>query len=129
MTPFQAAFSAKETTMPYSFTEVSERRAKHRKWNNANKDRVQGYRRKYRYGVSPERMKAQLDAQSSQCLICFDDLTLSTAHVDHDHTTGKVRGLLCKACNLGVGFFKDNAFLMGLAAEYVTQAAEGRFFS
>lgn len=41
--------------------------------------------------------------------------------VDHDHTSGKVRGLLCGRCNAGVGYFRDDPALMEQAAIYIKQ--------
>jgi len=40
-------------------------------------------------------------------------------HVDHNHTTGKVRGILCQQCNQAIGLFKDNIFIIEKAAEYL----------
>jgi hypothetical protein len=41
--------------------------------------------------------------------------------VDHDHITGKVRGLLCNDCNLGIGHFKDNIEKLKLAIKYLEE--------
>jgi hypothetical protein len=63
--------------------------------------------------------------QNALCAICGLVNTLSRhgtfQHlcVDHDHETGKIRGLLCNACNLGLGHFKDNAINLRKAADYL----------
>lgn len=73
------------------------------------------------FGATPESLAALSDAQGNACAICrvpFDN----TQVVDHNHVTGKVRGLLCNACNLGLGQFRDSSRLLVLAREYL----EGR---
>jgi len=45
-------------------------------------------------------------------------------HVDHDHITGALRGLLCSACNTGLGFFRDHPELLKRAIEYLNQSAD-----
>lgn len=65
------------------------------------------------------------EEQGGECAICdaeipavSEDRYLS-ACVDHDHKTGKVRGLLCWDCNVGLGKFLDNPDLLVSAAEYL----------
>lgn len=41
-------------------------------------------------------------------------------HIDHDHRTGKVRGILCQACNLGLGKFRDDPALIKSAIRYLS---------
>lgn len=65
-----------------------------------------------RYGISVE----QADSMKTACAICGEKENL---HIDHCHTTGKVREALCRACNHGVGNFKDNPQLLIRAAEYL----------
>jgi len=55
--------------------------------------------RKYKYGVSPEQVSEMLIKQHNKCAICGDVFT-GTPHVDHDHTTQKIRGLLCYYCTI-----------------------------
>lgn len=53
--------------------------------------------------------------QYGVCAICEEEAT----HVDHSHKTGKIRGLLCNRCNLGLGLFRDDHVLLSLAAQYL----------
>lgn len=73
-------------------------------------------------GITEAEYNAMLEAQEHCCAICRTDKpwTRSGAWaVDHDHVTGKVRGLLCHSCNLGLGKFNDDAEILLAAAEYV----------
>ena len=75
------------------------------------------YRRKqkegwlYRtYGLTRETYYAMFEKQGYECGICKSDITPHTrlSHVDHCHKTGRVRGLLCHPCNLGLGFVEKD---------------------
>lgn len=58
-----------------------------------------------------------------ECFICGEALVLAKdVHIDHDHTTGFLRGLLCRSCNLGLGDFEDQPGLMRRAADYLEAA-------
>lgn len=78
-----------------------------------------------RYGITPERYDEMLAAQQGVCVICGDpprpDGVHASArlHVDHDHTSGKIRGLLCGPCNSGLGLFRDHPGLLQKAIEYL----------
>lgn len=68
---------------------------------------------------------AMLAEQGGGCAVCGTDQAggsshaTGTFHVDHDHATGQVRGLLCARCNRGVGLFEDKASLFRAAARYL----------
>ena len=81
-------------------------------WTNGN---GLAYRLK-KYGLSVEQYNELRDGQGSKCKICGEITILC---VDHDHETGAVRGLLCRACNLGLGNFKDDERLLALATQYL----------
>jgi hypothetical protein len=74
------------------------------------------------YGLTVEDYDALLASQNGKCAICgseFADKRVGFLHVDHDHETGEVRGLLCSSCNRGLGFFKDDPNLMRRGIEYL----------
>tara|TARA_R110002074_G_scaffold209979_1_gene378986 strand:- start:132 stop:602 length:471 start_codon:yes stop_codon:yes gene_type:complete len=81
---------------------------------NIEKERQQqaDYKRKKKYGISPEEYNYMIKEQNNKCKICLVDFlydkTSTKPFVDHCHTTNKVRGLLCLHCNTGLGYFKDH---------------------
>ena len=66
-----------------------------------------------------------LTEQQSKCALCLVDFNLQqpatnkTPHIDHCHTTGEVRALLCSTCNSMLGFAKDNPALLRAGALYL----------
>ena len=84
------------------------------------------YHLKRRYGISAEDADALLARQGGVCAICK---AAPAAHVDHDHYTGAVRALLCFNCNGGLGQFKDDPFLLHVAAFYVESHCERQAFA
>jgi hypothetical protein len=78
---------------------------------------------KTRYGLAYEDYLAMLNGQDGVCAIChqhetYEGLDLS---IDHDHSTGKVRGLLCQSCNTGLGKFRDSVELLERAKLYLIE--------
>ena len=74
-----------------------------------------------RYNLSKEEYNSMLLNQNFSCKICGihqSSLKRSLA-VDHDHKTGRVRGLLCLRCNTGLGHFRDNKGLLEKAIQYL----------
>lgn len=113
-------------------------KARVKRWQQANPERLNAYRRarrmepgvkereraghlKRKYGMTIEEYGAMLDAQGGGCFICSrppkDD---SSLHVDHDHSTGRVRGILCFSCNNALADFQDDPSLLRKAASYVS---------
>jgi hypothetical protein len=96
-----------------------------RRWqrNNAERTKATRVRRELRkrYGLTPEDYERMRTEQNGACPICmrpFEDRPRAV-HVDHCHTTGRVRGLLCESCNLGIGKFRDCPDSLRRAAEYI----------
>lgn len=94
-----------------------------RRWRLANPDRANEIRLKRYYGISLEEFNDLLAQQDGACGVCRAELT-DTPHVDHDHKTGEVRGLLCGKCNRGLGMFDDDPAMLRRAAEYL-EASRG----
>ncbi len=72
-----------------------------------------------RYKISLDSYQELLNLQNGRCAICGTEINQKTCRIDHDHTTGKVRGLLCTSCNTGIGLFKDSSNIILNAAEYL----------
>lgn len=77
--------------------------------------------RRRKYGVSAEQSRALLAAQGNRCGVCATDTPAGRGHwnLDHDHATGKVRGFLCRRCNVGLGCFQDDPVRLEQAAAYL----------
>jgi len=94
----------------------------HKGYQADNKDRIAEYDRQYRlkrkYNLTLEEYNQILSEQDGVCAICKVEGTPHLS-VDHDHETGKIRGLLCKKCNLGLGYFNDSANLTQKATDYL----------
>lgn len=106
--------------------EPEKMRARHRDYYAKNKGYWLDRWRITQYGVTPERYAEMLAEQDGRCPICrvqFDG-TPRQEHVDHDHVTGKVRGVLCRDCNLGLGRFKDNPESLASAIRYLAKHQE-----
>ena len=74
------------------------------------------------YGITPDEYFELLAAQGGGCAICTAEKPGGRGkrfHVDHDHETGEVRGLLCHACNIGLGAFGDDIDRMTAAMAYL----------
>lgn len=78
---------------------------------------------KANYGITPEQYDEMLAYQQGRCAVCGGTDPFAKHHnlfaVDHDHITGKVRGLLCAKCNTGIGQLRDDPDLLIAAAAYV----------
>ena len=81
--------------------------------------RARGYRFK-RYGITKKLYEQLLRKQRGRCAICHT--SKGRAAVDHDHETGKVRGILCFKCNFGVSFLDLSGWVIK-ATEYLRKAA------
>ena len=101
--------------------------AKQREYRKQDPQRYREYDLKRTFGISLDDYNLMLEAQQGLCAICGNpELDIcnkkgSTRNlaVDHCHTTGKVRGLLCRGCNQGLGNFRDNPDFLAKAISYL----------
>lgn len=76
------------------------------------------------YGITAEQFDTMFADQGSVCAVCGTDDPVRAWTVDHDHLTGKVRGILCWHCNIGLGHLRDDVHTLVAAAAYLIAAAE-----
>jgi hypothetical protein len=111
-------------------------------WREANPEHLRDYMREYRsrperkraareghlrrkYGITLEDYEATLEAQGGGCKICGDPPPEGgSLHVDHDHVTGKIRGLLCFRCNNAIGDLRDDVDLIYRMLDYLDRDEE-----
>lgn len=128
------------------FREISRRRyqqdpakaiAQVKRWQQENSERLNAYRRNRRqlpevkrrerdgyfrrtYGIAADEFDDLLARQGERCGICGRRPEREASiHVDHDHETGAIRGLLCITCNQGLGLFGERPELLLRAAVYL----------
>lgn len=74
------------------------------------------------YGITVEQFYFMLQAQDNKCAICkTKEWGKPSPSIDHCHTTGVVRGLLCNNCNRALGLFRDNKEAIQNAAKYLSR--------
>jgi len=83
-----------------------------------------------KFGITPEQYDKMLKTQNGVCAICHRPETnhlrgiLRCLSVDHDHTTGVIRGLLCAKCNQGIGSFGDDPVRLIAASTYLNRGTK-----
>jgi hypothetical protein len=74
-------------------------------------------RLKVRYGITLEEVELMKESQGYRCAICWREP--KHWHIDHDHKTDRVRGMLCGPCNMALGLLQDDIHTIKKAAEYL----------
>lgn len=110
------ACNAVEARSRYARNPASAKMATDR-WRKKFPTKIFATRLRYKYGLSISDYERLLQVQEHKCAICQG--TLKKPHIDHCHTSGKVRGLLCLTCNTGLGKFRDSFLILKRAAIYV----------
>lgn len=93
-------------------------------WYEENKDKARNSQLIRHFGITLEEYNELLKKQNNVCAICGSSSGEKSFSVDHDHITGKVRGLLCRGCNVGIGNLKDDPELLEKAIIYIKKFRE-----
>lgn len=81
---------------------------------------LRNYHLKIKYGISIKQKEQMMNKQNNKCSICKKDFENSKdCNVDHNHKTGKIRGLLCFKCNCGIGYLNENVKILQKAIKYL----------
>lgn len=89
-------------------------------WRDKNKKHRSNYNCKTRFGITFGQKQIMVLAQNNKCAICGKVFRDSRdTHIDHDHITKQVRGILCFRCNNGLGNFSDNSLILNNAISYL----------
>jgi hypothetical protein len=102
------------------YKKTPEGRAAENAYRRRSYAKVSDKKRSERYGLEPGAFERMLDDQHGKCLIC-STYHGRLLHVDHDHTTGRVRGLLCGSCNRAIGLLKDDKTRLLSAVAYLSR--------
>lgn len=96
-----------------------------REWRKKNPEKMKAQSRRHNLkrrlnqrGITHSDYEGMKRSQNGGCAICGGS-GKNGLHLDHDHKTNKVRGLLCCKCNLGVGYFQDDLNLLANAIHYL----------
>lgn len=100
------------------------------KYRETHKEYYAEYQRLYnaenpgkkKYGLSKEEYDTMYEAQEGRCAICCQTPQETRLCIDHCHVSGVVRGLLCRKCNIALGFLQDDVDIIERAAQYLERA-------
>jgi hypothetical protein len=122
----KAPENCKAAARKWSKENPERRNATKRNWNRNNKEKVAAHHRKTAYGISEIDFKNLFDTQGGKCAICdFQFPSIMTGdrtkspHLDHCHSSGKIRGLLCISCNTVLGRSGDSVEVLQKAIQYL----------
>ena len=116
------ATNTREYMQEWHSTHPGLRRAYSQRWRDKNPFYHRAHHRAKRYGLSPEEQVAVLAQNDGMCALC---LVAPATDIDHDHESGRVRGALCRRCNLGIGMLRDDPALLMAAVEYLKGRPNG----
>lgn len=121
-----------EDNRAYVQRNIEEKRKYRKQYHIKNREKhLQQSKRnniRLKYNIEDSTYQEMIKQQNNRCAICgtvFDSKT-NLAHLDHCHDTGRIRGMLCRKCNTGLGMFKDNQELLLKAALYLKPQGDHR---
>lgn len=118
----QRKSNAKRRSDPEASRVIRDYQARYRE---ANAETLRHKERERRFGINSETYSQMLQSQSGVCAICGNPETatrlgvVKALSVDHCHTTGRIRGLLCSDCNTGIGKLRDSVKVLQNAIRYL----------
>ena len=80
-----------------------------------------GYRLRHRFGIEYSTFEEWLKEQNYKCYICHEAIDENSARVDHNHTTGKIRKLLCNGCNVVLGHSREKISVLENCIRYIRE--------
>ena len=90
------------------------------KYAKRNPKKLRNNSLKSQYGITLEEFNDKMSLQQHKCVICGNEFkNTKDAHMDHCHTSGKIRDILCKGCNIGLGHFKESIPTLLSAVQYL----------
>jgi len=106
---------------------IEERKKYDKEYNLKNREIIRHKKINHIYGLSKEEFIVLEEQHAGKCAICnkketqidFRTKKIRSLAIDHCHTTGKVRGLLCKKCNTAIGLLEDSPSLLREALKYL----------
>lgn len=106
----------------YRNAHLDKERARGREYSKTHRDEIRARGLKRKYGLTLEAFESMLFGQGSACAICGSiEWGSHGPTIDHNHETGDIRGILCKRCNLVLGYLRDSPQIALAVADYLEQ--------
>ena len=120
--------AAKKRNDPEKVVQI---RAYQEKYRAENREVLRDKERQRKFGITRNEYVELFNKQNGKCAICHKEETatrngvVKSLAVDHCHSSGRIRGLLCSDCNTGIGKFKDDIKVLHNAIQYLSNPKEG----
>jgi len=85
-------------------------------YRNSNKGKVKEYQLKYKYNIDKIQYDFLMKKANYKCEICG---SIKKLHIDHNHRTDKIRGILCSKCNISIGLVDENLIILSNMLQYL----------